>query len=49
MEKTKVYFELLAEEMEKELGDIEKIPETEANKNFKEKMIALIKEKYGSE
>ena len=49
MEDTKDYFELLADEIEKDLWDWESIPETEADKTFKEKMIDLVKEKYGTE
>ena len=49
MEDIKKLFKELAEEMEKDLGEWESIPETEADKTFKEKMIALVKEKYGAE
>ena len=49
MEDIRELFKELAEEMEKDLGDLESIPETEADKTFKEKMINLIKEKYGTE
>ena len=49
MEDIKKLFKELAEEMEKDIGDWESIPETEADKTFKEKMINLIKEKYRTE
>ena len=49
MEDIKKLFKELAEEMEKDLWDWESIPETEADKTFKEKMIDLVKEKYGTE
>ena len=49
MEDTKDYFELLADEIEKDLGEWDSIPETEADKKFKEKLIELAKEKLENE
>jgi division protein CdvB (Snf7/Vps24/ESCRT-III family) len=49
MEDIKELFKELVEEMEEDLGDWESIPETEADKTFKEKMIGLVKEKYWTE
>ena len=49
MEDTKDYFELLADEIEKDLWEWDSIPETEADKKFKEKLIELAKEKLENE
>ena len=49
MEDIKELFKELAEELEKDCSGWDIAPETEADKTFKEKMITLIKEKYGTE
>lgn len=48
MEDIKELFKELADEMEKDLGDWQNTPETEADKKFKEKLIELSKEKLGN-
>ena len=48
MENIKELSKELTEEMENDLGEWDSIPETEADKIFKEKMINLVKEKYGT-
>ena len=49
MEDIKELFKGLAEELEKDCSGWDIAPETEADKTFKEKMITLVKEKYGIE
>lgn len=49
MEDIKELFKELVEAIEKDLGDWESIPETEADKTFKEKIFNLVKEKHGTE
>lgn len=49
MEDIKELFKGLAEELEKDCSDWDIAPETETDKTFKEKMITLVKEKYGTE
>jgi hypothetical protein len=49
MEDIKELFKELAEDMENDLGEWDSIPETEADKTFKEKILDLVKEKYGTE
>ena len=49
MEDIKELFKELAEELEKDCSDWDIAPETEADKTFIEKMITLVKEKYGTE
>ena len=39
----------LFKELEKDCSDWDIAPETETDKTFKEKMIDLVKEKYGTE
>ena len=49
MEDIKELFKELAEELEKDCSGWDIAPETETDKTFKEKMITLVKEKYGTE
>lgn len=49
MENIKELFKELTEELEKDFSGWDVAPETEADKTFKEKMITLVKEKYGTE
>lgn len=45
----KELFKELADEMENDLGEWNSIPETDQDKTFKEKILDLVKEKYGTE
>ena len=49
MEDIKELFKELAEELENECSGWDIAPETEADNPFKEKMITLVKDKYGTE
>ena len=49
MEDIKELFKELTEELEKDCSGWDVAPDTEADKTFKEKMITLVKEKYGTE
>jgi hypothetical protein len=49
MEDIKELFKELTDELEKDCSGWDIDPETEADKTFKEKIINLVKEKYGTE
>ena len=49
MEDIKELFKELTEELEKDCSGWDVAPDTEADKTFKEKMITLVKDKYGTE
>ena len=49
IKKTMEDIKKLFKELEKDCSDWDIAPETETDKTFKEKMIDLVKEKYGTE